>query len=364
MAPDPQTDRLRLVIESEDAEARETRAEDDSESARNRPDEVIDLDRLADETDYDLEDEVEPPRRSRVLPAGLAMIALMGFGAVAWYAYEGGIGVPGPEAIPLIVADAGPIKTKPTAPGGIEVPHRDKLVLNEITPDPSKPQVERLLPPPEVPKPPMVAAPSPAPAQNEPEAQAVAGATPEPSVPVPAVPETTAVAQTPQAKPETAQESGPAAAPTPAKAPEPEPLATASGPAAPAAPQPPSGVATPKLAPPPVPPKQAAAAPQTTAKAPPPAAPKAAQSAALTGGYLIQLASLKDKNLAGREWVRLQKAFPDLLGSKKLVLQSADLGTRGVFHRIRAGYFENRAGAAALCQALKAKNQDCIVVKP
>ena len=360
MAPDPQTDRLRLVIESEDEEARETRPGDDSQGARNRTDEVIDLDRLADEVEYEFEDETEPPRRSRVLPTGLAVIALMGFGAVAWYAYEGGIGMPGPESIPLIVADAGPIKTKPTVPGGLEVPHQDKLVLNEITPDPNKPQVERLLPPPEVPKPPAVAAP--APAQDDPGAQAVASAEPAPN-PTPGAtrPETTAAAPVPAAKAEGAPAESPASEPTPPKAP--EPLATASGPAAPKAAQPPSAAPAETAVSPPAPPK-VAAAPQSTAKTPPQATSQATQSAAGTGGYLIQLASLKDKNLAGPEWVRLQKAFPELLGSKRLVLQSADLGSRGIFHRIRAGYFDSRAGAVALCQALKAKRQDCIVVKP
>ena len=79
---------------------------------------------------------------------------------------------------------------------------------------------------------------------------------------------------------------------------------------------------------------------------------------------MIQLASLKDKSLVGGEWVRLQKAFPSQLDDKRLVLQSADLGTKGVYHRLRVGYYKDQASAAAACQDFKARNQDCIVVRP
>ncbi|MCH8001023.1 MAG: hypothetical protein IIA34_05115, partial [Proteobacteria bacterium] len=94
-----------------------------------------------------------PPRR-RVLPMVVALITLAGFAGIVWYAYNWGLGQVDTARLPVILAEPEPIKSRPESPGGLEVPHQDKLVLNEVVPDPEKPQVERLLPPPETPRPP------------------------------------------------------------------------------------------------------------------------------------------------------------------------------------------------------------------
>ena len=52
-----------------------------------------------------------------------------------------------------------------------------------------------------------------------------------------------------------------------------------------------------------------------------------------------------------------------LLGDRELTVQEVDLGERGIFYRVQAGFFPERAGASALCRALKARQQDCLVVK-
>ncbi len=79
-------------------------------------------------------------------------------------------------------------------------------------------------------------------------------------------------------------------------------------------------------------------------------------------GVKLQLASLNARDKAEAEWRRLQKSFPDLLGSLSLILQSADLGDRGVFYRVQTAYFPNRATAVDLCAQLKARGQGCLVV--
>ncbi len=78
---------------------------------------------------------------------------------------------------------------------------------------------------------------------------------------------------------------------------------------------------------------------------------------------MVQLASLKDRAGAQRLWTRLQKAHPDLLGERELTVQVVDLGSRGVFHRVQAGFFPERASAEAVCRALKARDQDCLVIR-
>jgi len=77
---------------------------------------------------------------------------------------------------------------------------------------------------------------------------------------------------------------------------------------------------------------------------------------------LIQIASVKSEAQARRAWTRLQRQHPDLLGGLDLVLQSVDLGTRGTFHRIRAGPLPNKATAEDLCWQLRAVKIDCLVV--
>ncbi len=64
--------------------------------------------------------------------------------------------------------------------------------------------------------------------------------------------------------------------------------------------------------------------------------------------------------MAGR-WSRIHKA---VLGNLRIMLERADLGARGIFYRLQAGPLADRAVAAALCAKLKARNQDCIVIKP
>jgi hypothetical protein len=45
-----------------------------------------------------------------------------------------------------------------------------------------------------------------------------------------------------------------------------------------------------------------------------------------------------------------------------LTVESVDLGTKGIYHRIQAGPFPDKAAAAAKCAAIKQMKQDCLVV--
>jgi cell division septation protein DedD len=79
--------------------------------------------------------------------------------------------------------------------------------------------------------------------------------------------------------------------------------------------------------------------------------------------YFVQIASLKSEDVARKEWARMQRAHPDLLGDLELSVQSADLGDRGVFFRIRTGPFPNQATARDMCWQLKAAKLNCLVVR-
>ncbi len=81
------------------------------------------------------------------------------------------------------------------------------------------------------------------------------------------------------------------------------------------------------------------------------------------GRYFVQIASVKSDGGARKEWARMQRAHPDLLGDLELSVQSADLGERGIFFRIRTGPFPNRATAQDMCWQIKAAKLGCLVVR-
>ena len=59
-------------------------------------------------------------------------------------------------------------------------------------------------------------------------------------------------------------------------------------------------------------------------------------------------------------WNRIQSANRDVLGAKALALQTTTSGGTQFF-RLRVGPFRNRAEANSVCEALRARGQDCIV---
>ncbi|MCW5731946.1 MAG: hypothetical protein KIT20_14390, partial [Alphaproteobacteria bacterium] len=95
-----------------------------------------------------------PPKKSRggsglVVAAALVVI----FGIGVWYAYSQGVQRGGSLVPPLIKADSGPVKVAPDNPGGLQVPNQDKQIFESMANAPRPQQAERLLPPPEQPKP-------------------------------------------------------------------------------------------------------------------------------------------------------------------------------------------------------------------
>ncbi len=335
MASDQGPEKLKLVLDPQDRDifgARERTIEPkfepgsatDAEPGRRAEGASPELDPL---------DEHAQAPRGRAVSVIVAVLVLVGLAGIVWYAYGWGVGQVETARLPVILAEPEPIKSRPESPGGLDVPHRDKLVLNELSPDPEKPLVERLLPPPETPKPPQPSPTADVPMAEPPVESEAASEPPEPFTPAPEPPEP--------------------AAPPPAP---PEPVASVPAPPEPAA-----------SAPEPAEPATSAPAAETTAPPAPPA--PAVQTAARTpsgapsGAYVVQLAALRARDSARPAWARLQKAHPMFLGDKELTIQEVDLGERGIFYRVQAGFFPDRAGASALCQALKARQQDCLVVK-
>jgi hypothetical protein len=87
-----------------------------------------------------------------------------------------------------------------------------------------------------------------------------------------------------------------------------------------------------------------------------------AGSAIKPGSTYIQLASIGSESAAPKEWAKLQKAHSSLAGLEYRV-QRADLGAKGVFYRIQAGPM-SKDSAKGVCASIKAsKPGGCIIVQ-
>jgi cell division septation protein DedD len=265
--------------------------------------------------------------RAKLVAAGASLIGLVALAFVGWFAFQQGIRSGAEEAAPVVRAAPEPIKRKPVNPGGLDVPHQDKLVFNRLAPGQVNEPVERLLPPPE-----------------EPAERPVA-----PQVPVEVPAEIPAVVDVIPERPEPQTPSN-VVVETPPPPPPAPPVSEQAPPPAP--PKPLIAKAPP---PPPTPPVV-----ETKSVAPP--SPKPAATPA-GGGWKIQLASVSSNAAAEREWKRMQSGNNELLGKLSLTIQTIKLD-RGTFYRIQAGPLADRAAASSLCGTLKTRKQDCLIVAP
>lgn len=238
-------------------------------------------------------------RRSPVLPVLVAAVALVCVAAGIFFGYSWFFASDKTGALPVVQAMDDPVKVKPESPGGLKVPYQDQLVLNQEGSEAAKEPVVEHLLPP-------------------PE-------TPQPPPSEPAASEITAAAALP------AQSGAIIEAPVPEAGtlvvvPPPE---SAREPAKPAA--------TPQVA-------------QATGQGP------------AKGSYLVQLGSFTSTKGVDRAWAKLQKAHPELLGDMSLFIQEATVNERN-YYRVQAGPVPNQATAQDMCAQLKARQQDCLVVR-
>ncbi len=334
---------------------------------------------------------VESRPRARLLPMWILIAAVVIIG-VAWAMSERYLGeAEGDKSVPLVVAEATPVKVRPEEPGGVDVLDRDKYVYKSLTdPDPeAEAEGEQLLPLPEEPmqRPPvevveLVAPETPTETVEEAieeVAEAEMETAPEPppldelkvvelqapqEAPTEAPSDAVAdsVAEQVEAAPEVVETPAPEAAPEIA-ADEPEAVEPAVEQAVEEAVEP--VVATVEA------PEAALEekkfeqilAPEPAPEPEPPAAP--IQSAALsadTPGFLVQIGAVQDESAAVGEIARLTKRNPDILAELSGIVVRADLGDKGVWYRMRVGPFATRAAADGVCGQLKAVDVGCFVV--
>ena len=82
------------------------------------------------------------------------------------------------------------------------------------------------------------------------------------------------------------------------------------------------------------------------------------------GNYKIQLASYKDNNLANKGWGKIYKKHENLLKNLNYSIVEVNIPKKGKYYRLYGGPFNSEKDAKAICKKLKILNQGCIVIYP
>lgn len=267
-------------------------------------------------------------------------LALLGTGSVIfclWYFFYASGSKPTNEPIPIIKADANPIKVRPDSSEQPEVPHQDKLVYSRVNPAEKASGVEKLLPATEEP---IEVAEVEVPKEMADENNKDAG------FPTPHE----LASNTSEFRVEPSEQE---------KTEAPMTLTTAQE----VVEKKPALVETQK----PEENPQTLKKVDTTPAVETPATPtKKTTTPALQSGFRIQLASMKSQDMAKQEWTRLQAENSTILKGLPAKFSRVDLGAKkGVFYRLHVGDFADRTQAQNVCNQFLAKNPKagCIIVK-
>lgn len=310
--------------------------------------------------------EPEAERSSRAMSWVVLSVAVIGFGALAYYAYQSGTQSVGDGQMLVVNADPSPIKEAPADAGGEQFPNKDKTIYDTLSPYRTDEHVEKLLPEPEEP-----VIPEPAvgadvdggkngtttfvneaanKSATEVETPAVAASEDEEAD------ETAPVAKeaTPASQPQTVTAittPAPVAAPLTEKPAPTEvaevPVATTTTTVAEKKPEP-TVVAAPvekKVEPAPV------------KKAEPVKKPEPKPVTAASGEYKIQLGAFKSDAEARATWSKITAKSGDVVKGSPIIVKADVNGT--TYYRLRASGFASPDAAKKACATLSSRGQAC-----
>jgi hypothetical protein len=292
-----------------------------------------------------------------------ALVAAIGLGGGLAYCYKSLTGSGGSGKLPILRADGAPVKALPADPGGKQVAHTDKKLLNRLTEDrgAARPVPVSILPPPpseregggdggtrRVPTlvvnrdgslAPTSSTPSPAPPPpvNRVPGMVIEGLTPR--APPPPPPPSLRASVADEVNPELPQ-------PAPRRVASAQPEAVADTPPSLASVQP-RAAPEPKRRLPAV--RQAA---RTTTDAD---APIAAPAAKAGSGYVAVLSSRKSHMDALKSFADIQQKYTGVLQGRTPDVREANLGEKGVWYRVVVGPPGSRESANSVCSQLKSK---------
>lgn len=91
--------------------------------------------------------------------------------------------------------------------------------------------------------------------------------------------------------------------------------------------------------------------------------PAATSRSAVSGSHVVQVGAFRSNDEALAKWSGMQSKIGAVLGDKSFDIERADLGDKGVYHRLRIGPFVSSDSANAYCASLKQNGQDCLPKK-
>lgn len=309
---------------------------------------------VSDDNYIDPFDEEDSDNERGPIVVVIALITLAALLAVLWVGVNLGRRE-GPSGPTIIAAEKTPAKSVPENRGGLQIPHTDKTVFDAINGKTSE-EPEELLPPPEEP---LILPEAPTPDVST-TAGTEQGGTDAANTDIDVAQAQDALTNLIEEQTETT----------------PEPVADApTSPDVQAALSPPPGTQTPPAIEEPVTPEPVAEVPTAPDELqlefekvaePEEALTVVAEpaAAAITDPYLVQVTSVRTKNDALVAWDGLETKFGSLMSGYEPDIQTVDLGTRGIYHRLRVGPLDGRDAAQNLCSQFKQKGQDCLIVKP
>lgn len=296
----------------------------------------------------DQRDRIQPRKPFWALALVVALVAFLG--TVLWYSWPREVAQQELMAVPIIHADAGPIKEAPADPGGMDIPHRDSTVFDTMRTAETE-EIENLLSDREEPLP---------------REQVFAGlktdikkadikiegrtvmtyekkqAVEDAEQAIAAVEDATVI--------ESDTEMAAVEEPVIEEAEVTETVVAASGI--------PTPVSKPEIA---------TSSAELNKTEPAAGLEKTATSSAVaiqTGGnYYVQFASLKSDADARNAWSALQGEFA-FLKPLSLRVQQADLGARGTFYRVQAGPITEASARNICAQVEEKRSGGCLVIKP
>lgn len=307
--------------------------------------------------DLDEYEELNPESgepRSRAMSWLVLGVAVVGFGALAYYAYQSGSQSVADGQMLVVNAEEGPIKEAPAEAGGEQFPHKDKTIYDALSPYRTDQQkVETLLPQAEEPVIPEPAVGAEAPKESATTSYVNDGkvATSEDDE---ADGETTAAAPTPAPAAKPVEKTEPAKPVEAAKPAAPAKLETVEVTDSNVAAKP---VAKPVEAPKPV----AKVEPKPVAKpaaAPAPKPTPATAPAASGGSYKIQLGALSSDAEARALWSKITAKHGDVVKGSPVIVKAEVNGK--TYYRLRASGFASADAAKKACATLSGRGQACM----
>jgi hypothetical protein len=77
-----------------------------------------------------------------------------------------------------------------------------------------------------------------------------------------------------------------------------------------------------------------------------------------TGQYAVQISSQRSEAEAQAAFRALQARYPSQLGSRQVLIRRADLGSKGIYYRVRLPA-SSLQEATEVCASIKANGGDC-----